>query len=654
MLLTKYKFLKAIFLFFSRFKKHVILFEKDANIFTGNMQSVKSAKLVAMRYYSGMKKRFKSIKFQIVMYSMGFAVFMSILLAVLSFLYLRDNLRHNVRQTAQSSLQLLGSEIDQSLDNATNFALWTTIDSTLNTYLNRMKAEERESGTLSEEKLKERNAVDRRLALSTWDHFNDEYNAIGRTRHIKRAIVSTLDGKHYLQSVQNASVTSAHALIDKIMATDYFNDLLDASDFIYYGLQESPVSSSSGEYIIPMVRPIQSLSSSDVIGFVYLEVSPSVITTVFSNYELKTDERVFISIGNNHIYEYRGGQLTECELPADVISYVLRNDSFTLYLLPSRIDMDIKMNYYISIIFLMGFSIICIGLLLWFRMNRVISRPITKLIDKLERVGNGDFSRDVSIEWDNELGAIGTGINKLSLNVRNLMEKKVQDEKKKQELEYQILQSQINPHFMYNTLNTIKWMATIQGSDGIADMSTALSRLLRNISKNKENVITLKQELGLVKDYFTIMRYRYGGTIEFEIDLRDEALLQASVNRFSLQPIIENAIFHGIEPKGGAGKIVVSAYLEDDGNISTRSDTRDGKLLIIEVRDDGVGMTQEQIEKTLSGELEGADDLFRHIGVSNVSQRIKYTFGEKYGLSIESEVSKYTVMRFTLPYVIAE
>lgn len=610
-----------------------------------------------MKYYFGMKKRFKSIKFQIVMYSMGFAVFMSILLTVLSFLYLRDNLRHNVRETAKSSLQLLGSEIDQSIDNAANFALWTTIDSTLNTYLNRMKAEEKESEALTPEKVKERNAVDRRLALSTWDHFNNEYNAMGRTRHIKRAIVSTLDGKHYLQSVQNASVTSAHALTSKIMATNYFYHLLEASDFRYYGLKESPVSSSSGEFIIPMVRPIQSLSSSDVIGFVYLEVSPSVITTVFSNYELRTDEKVYISIGQGHAYEYRGGQLVPCKVPGEVVSYGLKNKAFTLYLLPSRIDMNIRMNYYISIIFLMGFSIMFIGLMLWLRMSRVITKPITKLLYKLERVGDGDFSRDETIEWDNELGSIGAGINRLSLNVENLMEKKVQDEKKKQELEYQILQSQINPHFLYNTLNTIKWMATIQGSDGIADMSTALSRLLRNISKSKENVITLKQELDLVKDYFTIMKYRYGGTIELEIDIKDEGLMAASVNRFSLQPIIENSIFHGIEPKGGAGKIVVSVYLEDDGehgDPGADSNVYAGKHLIIDVKDDGIGMTQEQIDKTLSGELEGADDFFRHIGVSNVSQRIKYTFGDEYGLSIISEVSKFTIMRFTLPILIKD
>lgn len=655
-------------------------------------------------------KRFSSIRFQIVVYSMGFAILISLMITAISFFYIRDNLRRNVRETAKSSLQLLGSEMDRSLDNATNFALWTTIDSTINTYLNRMtsgSAGAYRDEPLTQEELQEKNRVERRLALSTWEHFNDEYNAMGRTRHIQRVLVSTMDGQHYLQSIKNAAITSSSGITKKIMSTDYFYQLLGASDFEYSGLKESPVSNHSKDNIIPMVRPIQSSVSSAVVGFVYMELTPSIITSIFSDYRPEKDERVFIAIGEGHTYEYKDGELIECEVPEDTVSYQLNNRAFNLYLLPSKRSMNIRMNFYIIVIGLMGFSIIFIGLLLWYRMNHVINVPITKLLRKLDRIGKGDFTRDETIEWDSELGAIGAGINTLSLNVQNLMEKKVQDEKKKQELEYQILQSQINPHFLYNTLNTIKWMATIQGSDGIADMSTALSRLLRNISKSKENVISLEKELQLVKDYFTIMKYRYGGTIELEYDIKDESLLKASVNRFSLQPIIENAIFHGIEPKGGAGKIVLSVYLKDQGasmeidavnrevnddNVSGKNsvnekhtteksgdfvrenytteergesagmdsdtvserNTKERKLLIIEVKDNGVGMTQEQIEKTLSGELEGADDFFRHIGVANVSQRIKYTFGEEYGLSIESEVSEYTVMRFTLPFVEAE
>ena len=109
----------------------------------------------------------------------------------------------------------------------------------------------------------------------------------------------------------------------------------------------------------------------------------------------------------------------------------------------------------------------------------MIARPITALQSRIEAVGSGDFSADPAIEWDNELGDIGRGINKMSGNITALMDRRLEDEKQKQDLEYRMLQNQINPHFIYNTLNSIKWMATIQHAPGIAQMVTALSRLLK-------------------------------------------------------------------------------------------------------------------------------------------------------------------------------
>ena len=108
-------------------------------------------------------------------------------------------------------------------------------------------------------------------------------------------------------------------------------------------------------------------------------------------------------------------------------------------------------------------GILSIGILLMILMNRMITVPVSKLQTRMVRIAGGDFSRDPSVEWEHELGDIGRGINDLSENVSELMEKRLEDEKQKQDLEYKMLQSQINPHFLYNTLNSIKWMATIQG-----------------------------------------------------------------------------------------------------------------------------------------------------------------------------------------------
>lgn len=127
---------------------------------------------------------------------------------------------------------------------------------------------------------------------------------------------------------------------------------------------------------------------------------------------------------------------------------------------------------YLLLIVGISSAIISLGCLLTILLNKIISQPIKRLSLKIDAIADGDFSRDSEIEWNHELGSIGRGINNMSENIVTLMDKRVADEKQKKDLEYQILQSQINPHFLYNTLNSIKWMATIQNATGIADMTT--------------------------------------------------------------------------------------------------------------------------------------------------------------------------------------
>lgn len=208
------------------------------------------------------------------------------------------------------------------------------------------------------------------------------------------------------------------------------------------------------------------------------------------------------------------------------------------------------------------------------------------------------------------------------------------------------LQSQINPHFLYNTLNSIKWMATIQNAPGIAEMTTALARLMKNVSKGTDVRISLREELDLVRDYFLIQQYRYGGSISIEYEITDEALYQCQIHRFTLQPLVENALFHGIEPKGCAGKIVIRA--------EKAAVTGSRPALVISITDGGVGMSPETIRSVLSGDASPSADFFKQVGINNVDKRIKYSFGPEYGIRIESVVDEYTTMVITLPYMISE
>lgn len=282
------------------------------------------------------------------------------------------------------------------------------------------------------------------------------------------------------------------------------------------------------------------------------------------------------------------------------------------------------------------------GLLIAVLLRQVVSVPIKALQQQIERVSQGDFSANPDIEWNHELGSVGRGISHLSLSVSELMARRVEDEQQRLALEYRMLQNQVSPHFIYNTLNSIKWMATIQKAPGVAEMATALSRLMKNVSKGAQKLTSLQEEFALLEDYFTIQRYRYGGTITLEMpDLEDNSLFERyRIPRFTLQPLAENAIFHGIEPKGSVGRV----------SVTLEYDTQEGDLLL-HLGDDGVGMEPEQIRELLSGEGQADENSlqFRRLGVWSVHRLFQLSFGPDYGLSIQSTPGEGTTITMRLP-----
>ena len=218
------------------------------------------------------------------------------------------------------------------------------------------------------------------------------------------------------------------------------------------------------------------------------------------------------------------------------------------------------------------------------------------------------------------------------------MNQRIEDEKQKKDYEYRMLQSQINPHFMHNTLNSIKWMATIQNAPGIAEMTTALSRLLKNISNGTATLIPISQELNLIQDYFTIQKYRYGGTITMSVQVDNDALLSCLILKFTMQPLIENAIFHGIEPKGTSGSIHIHIFEDTENHIH------------IDVHDDGIGIEPQVAATLLEQDTPNTgSSFFKEIGIGNVHKRLQYEFGTQYGLSITSSTGQGTTVTILLP-----
>lgn len=512
--------------------------------------------------------------------------------------------------------------------------------------------------------LKYNNAAAPSIAIQAYDRLTEEYRSSSITSHIHRIIIGNNYDK-YIQIVDPSYSTSQNvSLITRSL--DAYREQIALKQFHFsQGFISDPYLTRNTKRILLVIRPISYTYSFVQGGYVSISLCESFFTSPMQYYSIPEDSFLYLTLGE-HSYRMTQNSLTEIdtknityaslqppERTSGIMIYSFRDKSSKqsglLVTQPLSVD-----GCYISqvissgemashkllfpvIILAVTLLIVLIGILLSFILYRIINIPVMQLQKKLECVSAGDFSRDAAIEWNHELGDIGRGINNLSQNIEMLMEERISEEKQKKDLEYKMLQSQINPHFLYNTLNSIKWMAVTQGADGIAEMTTALSRLMRSISKGTKTLIPIRDELALINDYFTIQQYRYGNSLKMDITVDDEELYDCLIIKFTLQPIVENAIFHGIEPKQSTGIIDIHVYKNEDGNVS------------IDIKDNGIGMSAESIEEIFSEHASAKTQLFQEIGIANIQKRIRYEFGNEYGISIESEPGEYTRMTICIP-----
>lgn len=270
--------------------------------------------------------------------------------------------------------------------------------------------------------------------------------------------------------------------------------------------------------------------------------------------------------------------------------------------------------------------------------SKIVNAPVRSLIKAMKRFENQaeDFRYSGGNESVAELKIISSSFEHMSKTIQSLMARVHREEKELRKTELKALQAQINPHFLYNTLDSIQWMCEQGKTKDAAEMVRALARLFRiSISRGKE-LITVKEELQHAENYLIIQSYRYRSQFSYKINASDE-LMDCLCNKITIQPLIENAIYHGIDRMVDEGKIEITVKSADD--------TSDDILII--VSDNGVGMSEEQCSKILSKDRSDSGG----IGVKNVNDRLKIYFGEKYGLSIESELDVGTTVTVRIPKI---
>ncbi|ASB91075.1 MULTISPECIES: sensor histidine kinase [Bacillus] len=274
-----------------------------------------------------------------------------------------------------------------------------------------------------------------------------------------------------------------------------------------------------------------------------------------------------------------------------------------------------------------------LGMTASYYLSHSMSKPILKLNSFMQKAEGGDFSTLYQEDRQDEIGLLGRSFNSLMLRIKELMSLTEKQERQKREAELRALQAQINPHFLYNTLDTINWMARKKGAHEVTDLVQALSKLFRiSLSKGRD-IIPLSDEFEHVENYLTIQKARYRDKLNYEIvapAIGEERLILKLV----LQPIVENAIYHGIKEQKGPGHITITGK-ETDG------------CLIIRVEDDGAGMDGDALAQ-ISDQLKKRESTEGY-GMINVHERIALTFGEAYGLTVESQKGAGTAVTIRLP-----
>ncbi|MDO5425492.1 MAG: sensor histidine kinase [Eubacteriales bacterium] len=595
-----------------------------------------------------MKRPFyKTIRGRLVLIVMALILALGIGISSASYLIFHRNLQKTLIQSTETNLQLLSENIDGHLDNIAEFLSWCQYNDQISKFLMTEKDSENYASVTS---------------LAT-DVLNTSYLSNPSKNYIHRLVIAGLTRQDYLQLV-SANYSVDKPLPQMIRELPFFEEYLEIKSMDSYTFQviEEPFTNRKAE-VIPIIRPIQNPYGVGNIGFLYLSVSMDLFLEELNAYTHEEGNELLFTIGDT-FYMIEEGKAVPLEEPltfSEFSEHYQVRSSTEVYSLPakgaetiavvrplsfqgcsviqtiSRETFSQQFHQYFLLIALIFLAIMVIGLGLIAVLTNAFTKPVEKLRKRISLIAGGDFTQDSEILWNNELGDMGNDINQLARDIQDLIEKRVEDENQKRDYEYRLLQSQINPHFLYNTLNSIKWMATIQNAPGIAEMTLALSRLLKNISKGTSISVSVRQEFDLLNDYFTIQKYRYGGAITMEYEIEDERLLENEIPRFSLQPIVENAIFHGIEPKGQAGTIRIRLFSPEEGVVQ------------VDVTDNGVGIPKEKIQELL---LDGAPDsgsFFRNVGVSNVHKRLQYTYGEYYGLRIESELGSYTKVSTRIP-----
>ncbi|MDO4518718.1 MAG: sensor histidine kinase [Eubacteriales bacterium] len=413
----------------------------------------------------------------------------------------------------------------------------------------------------------------------------------------------------------------------------------------------------SRPWVITLSRGIRSKTNHNETGVFFIDLNYNAISELCDQNTLGENGYVFIMDQNGNIVYHPQQQQLYNELQSENTESILNSQEDTVVVgkganekryTISRLDQTgwvivgcvytkellRDSDNALKIYTILAISLIVAALLVSMLIAKGITTPIQQLRHSMEQVQEGDFSAgDIQTKEQNEIGSLTNSFRVMTRRIEELMEQNVHEQEEKRKSELRALQSQINPHFLYNTLDSIIWMAEGKKNEEVVLMTSSLARLLRQSISNEEELVTIGQETEYAKSYLTIMKMRYKDKLEYSIQV-DPSVNRIHIIKLVLQPIIENAIYHGVKYKESQGNLEITGYL-------------DGMDAVIRISDDGVGMDENTLQHIF--EKHKVNYQSNGVGIYNVQKRLELYYGSGYGLTYKSEPGKGTTVEIRIP-----
>ncbi|MCL6459137.1 MAG: sensor histidine kinase [Gorillibacterium sp.] len=402
-------------------------------------------------------------------------------------------------------------------------------------------------------------------------------------------------------------------------------------------------------------RQIFDLNEHKPIGIVLYESDPAPILAALNNLKLGKHSQVYIVSGDGRIVsgiqpempdlktlpklEESENIVVQHEVDRLVVASRLPFADWSVVSITPNKDLNVEMVEMKRYLLIVASILILVSAIIGSFVSRTISKPLKQLIREMKQVEIGNFRRVLNVTSYKEINILVASFNGMVLRIEELIERVKVSSVSEKNAELLALQSQVNPHFLYNTLDMIYWMMDEKGNDRLGELVLSLSHMFRYSSHWEEGkAVTLREEVEQIGHYLTIILIRLEGRLQVEIDI-DEKWLDIPIPRMTVQPIIENAVKHGLESLDRVPGLL---------KVYTRAE---GQTLRIMIEDNGNGMSKEQLvrliasleRETPAGKSKGG------IGLQNLHLRLKYMFGEAYGLELESELGAGTIVTIVLP-----